>query len=150
MVKVNYMKTSEKGYNLIRQSEGFKLESYQDTGGVWTIGYGHTKGVVQGMNITEETAEKFLKQDVEHCERCLMWYSQDFTQGQYDACIDFIFNLGAGNFYSSTLFKKMKVGDYKGASDEFLKWIYGTVNGKRVKLPGLVTRRAKERELFNS
>jgi lysozyme len=70
------------------------------------------------------------------------------NQNQFDALVSFIFNVGQGNYATSTLRKLLHAGDYEGAAAEFERWIYGTVDGKKVKLPGLITRRAAERALF--
>jgi lysozyme len=70
------------------------------------------------------------------------------NQNQFDALVSFIFNVGHGNYAESTLRKKLHAGDYEGAAAEFERWIYGTVDGKKVKLNGLITRRADERALF--
>ena len=70
------------------------------------------------------------------------------TQNQYDALCSFCYNLGYGALKQSTLLKKINVGDFKGASDEFLKWNNATVNGKSIVIKGLSIRRKAERELF--
>lgn len=94
-------------------------------------------------------AEAFLKQDVviaEHTVDSLV--KVPLNQGMYDALVSFVFNLGADKFKSSTLLMRLNQGAYELAADEFPKWKYGTVNGKKQVLPGLVSRRAEERDLF--
>lgn len=74
----------------------------------------------------------------------------EFTQNQFDAVVSLVFNIGQANYAASTLRQKLKALDYTGAASEFERWVYGTVNGKKTLLNGLVTRRAKERALFES
>ena len=108
--------------------------------------------------VTEAQAENLLKQDLKLFESKLNYSLEhdkiELNQNQFDACISFIFNLGFSAFIFSTLYKKLKAGDFDGASDEFLKWVYitKTVNGEKVKLrlKGLEQRRKAERDLFLS
>ncbi|WP_343500425.1 lysozyme [Enterobacter hormaechei] len=144
------MQTSEKGIALIKQFEGCKLTAYQDSVGVWTIGYGWTqpvdgKPIRAGMTIKQETAERLLKTG-------LVSYESDvsrlvkvgLTQGQFDALVSFTYNLGARSLSTSTLLRKLNSGDYAGAADEFLRW--NKAGGKV--LNGLTRRREAERALF--
>lgn len=141
---MNYT-TSQKGIDLIKSFEGCRLVAYQDSVGVWTIGYGHTSGVYAGMTITEQQAEDFLRADLGTSESAvnrLVTYS--INQNQFDALVSFTFNVGSGNFGGSTLLKKLNAGDTTGAADQFDVWVYA---GGQV-LEGLVRRRAAEKELF--
>ncbi|MBJ9516055.1 lysozyme [Citrobacter freundii] len=144
------MQTSDKGIALIKQFEGCKLTAYQDSVGVWTIGYGWTqpvdgKSIRAGMTIKQETAERLLKTG-------LVSYESDvsrlvkvgMTQGQFDALVSFTYNLGARSLSTSTLLRKLNAGDYAGAADEFLRW--NKAGGKV--LNGLTRRREAERDLF--
>jgi len=141
------MKTSEKGFELIKHFEGLRLHAYQCSAHVWTIGYGHTAGVQPGDNIIAEQADAFLRQDITESERNVGRYvTAPLTQGQFDALVSFVFNLGAGNLHSSTLLKKLNAGDYSGAAEEFPRW----VNAGGKKLPGLVQRREAEKALFEA
>ena len=146
------MQTSDKGISLIKQFEGCKLTAYQDSVGVWTIGYGWTqpvdgKPIRAGMTIKQETAERLLKTG-------LVSYESDvsrlvkvgMTQGQFDALVSFTYNLGARSLSTSTLLRKLNAGDYAGAADEFLRW--NKAGGKV--LNGLTRRREAERALFLS
>lgn len=146
------MQTSEKGIALIKQFEGCKLTAYQDSVGIWTIGYGWTqpvdgKPIRAGMTIKQETAERLLKTG-------LVSYESDvsrlvkvgLTQGQFDALVSFTYNLGARSLSTSTLLRKLNAGDYAGAADEFLRW--NKAGGKV--LNGLTRRREAERALFLS
>lgn len=139
------MKTSEKGLELIKHFEGLRLQAYQCSAYVWTIGYGHTAGVQPGDSVTTKQADSLLRQDIEESERSIAHYvTVPLNHCQFDALVSFTFNLGAGNFRTSTLLKKLNAGDYSGAADEFSRWI--NAGGKP--LPGLVRRREAERLLF--
>ena len=154
------METSQRGINLIKRHEGVILHSYLCPKGVLTIGVGHTgSDVKKGMIITEKEAENLLKKDLKKIEDKLNYALEHdnitLNQNQFDACISFIFNLGFSAFIFSTLYKKLKEGDYAGASAEFPKWVYITKTdpetGERfkLKLKGSETRRKSEQELFN-
>lgn len=132
-------------YDMTERFEGCRLEAYQDSVGVWTIGYGHTRGVKKGDTCTEKEADEYLRGD--------MWISEaavkrlvhvPLNQGQYDALCDFVFNLGEGNLASSTLLKKLNAGDYAGAREELLRW--NKAGGKV--LSGLDARRKAEYAIF--
>ncbi|WP_431612921.1 lysozyme [Enterobacter chengduensis] len=146
------MQTSEKGIALIKEFEGCRLTAYQDSVGVWTIGYGWTqpvdgKPIRAGMTIKQETAERLLKTG-------LVSYESDvsrlvkvgLTQGQFDALVSFTYNLGARSLSTSTLLRKLNAGDYAGAANEFQRW--NKAGGKV--LNGLSRRREAERALFLS
>ena len=139
------MKTGINGLNLIKEFEGLRLQAYQCSANIWTIGYGHTADVSANDVITEEEALSFLRQDVAESERTVNQYVHvPLTQNQFDALVSFVFNLGVGNFRTSTLLRKLNAGDDDGAAQEFGCWIHA--GGKA--LPGLVRRREAERALF--
>ena len=144
------MQTSDKGIALIKQFEGCKLTAYQDSVGVWTIGYGWTqpvdgKPIRAGMTIKQETAERLLKTGlVSYESNVSRLVKVDLTQGQFDALVSFTYNLGARSLSTSTLLRKLNAGDYAGAADEFLRW--NKAGGKV--LNGLSRRREAERDLF--
>ena len=141
------MKASEKAYSLIRQFEGLRLTAYKCPSGVWTIGYGHTSGVMPGMNITKGQAEEFLRLDIETVENIVNAECPGLRQYQFDALVSFVFNVGGGNFRKSTLLKKVRVNpDDNSIMDEFLRWVYA----KGVVLPGLQKRRLAEMRLYFS
>ena len=140
------MKLGEKGTEILKYFEGCKLTAYQDSVGVWTIGYGHTKGVYNGMTITQEEAEQMLLTELEEYEG----YIEDMvtvplTQNQFDALVVWIYNLGPTNFRNSTLLKELNAGNYNAAGQEITRW--NKAGGKV--LAGLVKRREAEAELFN-
>ncbi len=141
------MKSSEKTYSLIRRFEGLRLTAYKCSAGVWTVGYGHTSGVVPGMTITKERAEEFLKKDIEMVENIVNVECANLRQCQFDALVSFVFNVGSCNFRKSTLLKKVKSNtDDNSIMDEFLRWVYS----KGVILPGLQKRRLAEMRLYFS
>lgn len=90
------MKISQAGIDLIKEFEGLRLVAYQDSVGVWTIGYGHTKGVYPGMVITEAQALLFLNEDIaSHAYGIFNYITVQLNQNQFDALVSFHFNLGA-------------------------------------------------------
>lgn len=143
----------DKAIELIRKWEGLRLSAYLDPVGIPTIGYGTIKyndgtPVRLGDTLTETEAEDLLIQHIE--DDILGGMDQAITapinENQYCALVSFTYNLGIGNFRSSTLLRKLNAGDYVGASLEFSRW--NKAGGKI--LQGLVNRRADERALFNS
>jgi len=145
------MKTSQSGINLIKFFEGFRKQTYLDSVGVKTIGYGHTKGVKLGMVITETKGEQLLSEDLAYFEkRVLELVKIPLRQNEFDALVSFTFNVGEGNLKKSTLLKRLNKLVYannamlKEVSKEFLKW--DKAGGKV--LAGLTKRREAERELF--
>ena len=139
------MTTSRKGLQLIKDFEGLRLGSYKCPAGVWTIGYGHTKGVKQGQVIDQMRADDYLVEDIAPIERQLNSIGINFRQEQFDALVSWIFNLGAGNFNNSTM-KKYIVGDYpdEQITDQMVKW----VNAGGKPLAGLKKRRISEANMF--
>ena len=145
------MEYSKNGLHLTESFEGLSLVSYPDpaTGGEpWTIAYGHTgPDVHPGMTITQEQAEDLLMQDVQKAAADVNEkVTTDLTQEEFDALVDFVFNVGAGNFNASTLLKKVNAGDIHGAAAEFERWDMAA--GKH--MAGLLRRRHAEAEEFLS
>lgn len=140
------LKISDNGIKLIKNFEGCRLQAYKCPAGVWTIGYGHTgQEVKENMKITQEQAEKYLKTDlIVHCNNVLKSVTVPLTQNQFDALVSFEYNVGYYALRGSTLLKLLNQKNYKGASEQFKRWVYA---GKKV-LPGLVKRRNAEKELF--
>ncbi|MNJ21237.1 Lysozyme RrrD [compost metagenome] len=139
------MRTSQRGLSLIKSFEGLRLLAYRDAVGVWTIGYGATRGVKPGMSITQEQAERMLLNDVQRFEpEVERLVKVSLTGNQWDALVSFTYNLGAANLESSTLLRLLNGGDYAGAAEQFPRW--NKAGGKV--LPGLVRRREAERVLF--
>ena len=140
------MVISQKGIDLIKKFEGVRLKAYLDTGGVPTIGVGHTKGVKMGQTITEAQADQFLRDDLATAMEAVRRLFPVTTQGQFDSLTSFVFNLGEGQVKTSTLRRMHNEGDYAGAKAQFARWKFD--NGKE--LAGLVKRRAAEAELYAS
>ncbi|HGY9618318.1 TPA: lysozyme [Pseudomonas putida] len=139
------MRTSQRGLSLIKSFEGLRLQAYQDSVGVWTIGYGATRGVKAGMKISKEQAERMLLNDVQRFEpEVQRLITVPLSQNQWDALMSFTYNLGAANLESSTLCRLLNAGNYASAAEQFPRW---NKAGGQV-LAGLVRRRAAERDLF--
>lgn len=144
--------TSDRGLALIKASEGLEIEAYPDpgnrvTGEPWTIGYGHTRGVRRGDVCDEAQATAWLREDLRAAEGAVRHLVDvPLSQGQFDALSSFVFNIGAAAFGNSTLLRLLNAGDSAGAAEQFKRW----VNGADGPLPGLVVRRAAERDLFLS
>jgi len=141
------MKRSPICAEMVKMFEGLKLCPYRDSVGVLTIGYGHTRNPGEGY-ITKEEAEKLLEDDLRYFEGHVVFLLQDMggdvPSFMYDALISFAFNLGASALEHSTLLKKFKEGDNRGAAAEFSRWVYA--GGKP--LPGLIKRRRAEAVRF--
>lgn len=143
------VKISERGLDLIKEHEGLRLTAYPDPasgGDPWTIGYGSTRGVKRGMTITKEQADQRLRQDVQEAESAVSRLIPIRTQGQHDALVSFVFNLGANSLKESTLRRLHNEGNYAAAANEFARWKFAA--GKV--MPGLVRRRADEKALYLS
>ena len=139
------MKTSDNGIEFIKKHEGLRLKAYLCPAGKWTIGYGHTKGVKPGQVVTKEEAERLLREDLIVVENEINRHNLNINQNQFDALASFVYNVGVGNFRTSTLLKKIKANpNDKTIANKFKRWVYS--NGKR--LPGLVKRREEEAELY--
>ena len=139
------MKTSNQGKDLIKEAEGLRLEAYLCPAKKPTIGWGHTKGVKLGQHITVQQAEDMLIEDIAPIERLLNGLKINFRQEQFDALVSWIFNLGVGNFKSSTMYKLI-FADARDEeiTDSLIRWTY---SGKQ-QLPGLMKRRVAEANLF--
>lgn len=131
--------------DMTKQFEGCNLKSYQDIRGIWTIGYGHTKNVIEGMIITQQQADELLTEDLYWAERIVNQYVHvEITQNEFDALVDFVFNVGSKNFLYSTMLSKLNDNNIQGAALEFEKWDYSA--GKVV--AGLLRRRIAEKTEF--
>lgn len=143
------MKASKILIQKIKEFEGFRSTAYKCPAGVWTIGYGHTIGVKRGDTITEEDADKLLRQELRFYESFVEKLHVTCQQHKFDALVDFAFNVGCSALESSTLLKKIRMG--KPSSEiraEFCKWVYATVGGKKRKLKGLELRREWEADRY--
>lgn len=138
------MKITNAGLDIIKKYEGCRLEAYKCPAGVWTIGYGHTKGVKPGMKITVAKADEYLKSDCKASENAVNKYQKkyNFNQNQFDALVSFTFNCGAGNL-------KTLLDNGNRDIDTISKKIplYNKAAGKE--LSGLTKRRNSEKALFD-
>ena len=152
VVEIN--KISQDGVNLIKGFEGFRSNPYTDSVGVWTIGYGTTKYMngspvrSSDPSVSELDASLMLEKQINDIYGKAVNKNTTLmeTQEQFDALTSFTYNLGEGNLKSSTLLKKHNNGDFVGASNEFLKWVYAGGNV----IQGLVNRREKEKQVYLS
>lgn len=152
-------KLSDAGVELIKSFESFRDKLYNDPVGHCTIGYGtlvHT-GNCDGRSseqpyaggLTQEQATELLRQAAEQFQKFINdKVTVSLNQNQNDALVSFVYNVGTGNFSQSTLLKLLNKGDYASVPTELKKWTKARKDGKLVDLPGLVTRRAAEAELF--
>jgi len=134
------------GIQLTENSEGCRLTPYKDGAGVWTNGFGNTWNVNPEVTITMDQAIADLKTNLASAEETVKNdVKVELTQGEYNALVDFVFNLGSGNFAGSTLLKKINAGDYKNAALEFPRWdlCAGEVS------QGLLNRRLAEQAEFD-
>ena len=139
------MTYSGNGLNFTEKEEELRLHAYQDIVGVWTIGYGHTKDVQPGQIISQEQAQQFLQEDIKSAESAVNdLVDVPLNQNEFDALVDFVFNVGEGNFENSTLLKLLNQKDYSKAAVEFARWSYAS--GKVVS--DLLKRRIAEEEEF--
>ena len=139
------MTTSRVGLRLIKEFEGLRLASYKCPAGVWTIGYGHTKGVKQGQVIDQSKADDYLVEDIAPIERLLNDLRINFRQEQFDALVSWIFNLGASAFQRSTLYIRIGTNaSDEEITDQMVKW----VNAGGKPLAGLKKRRVAEANMF--
>lgn len=140
------MEYSKDGAALTEQFESCRLEAYQDSVGVWTIGWGHTGGIQEGDTCTQEMADQWLQNDIKEAESAVNAHLKvPVNQHIFDSVVDLAFNIGTGNFDGSTLLKDINAGDFKAAVEEFEKWDFA--GGKVV--AGLLRRRLAEKEEFN-
>ncbi len=145
------MKASDNCLQLIRECEGFSTKPYLCPAHIPTIGYGSTRYAdgravtLSDAPITTIQADALLRATVAPYEEAVTrMVIVPLTQAQFDALVDFAYNVGTQNLRISTLLRKLNTGDYNGAAAQFGVW----VNGGGRRLPGLVARREKERQLF--
>jgi lysozyme len=145
---VNSFTYSADGLALTELFEGCELTAYQDQVGVWTIGYGHTGSEVRsGLTITQEQAEAYLANDVAGAATCVnRVVTLALTQQEFDALVDFVFNLGTGAFQGSTLLKDLNSGDIATAATQFDHWDHA---GGQI-VAGLLRRRQAETAMFTT
>jgi lysozyme len=133
------------GLSLIKKFEGCELEAYQCSAGVWTIGYGHTKGVAPGDSVSQEQAEQMLVDELHEYESYVNEYvTVALSQNQFDALVSWVYNLGPANLKASTMLKVLNSGEYEDVPAQMKRW--NKAGGKV--LEGLIRRREAEACLF--
>jgi lysozyme len=140
---------------LAQNAEGYYHKAYKDPAkGIWTIGIGHCGSeVVPGLVWTDAQIEAAFAKDAAEAIRMTLHYSpsvQHQSVGTQAAIYDFVFNEGIGRYMESTFKKDIDRGDLVAAKKSILMWNKGTVNGQKVVLPGLVTRRQAEADLIGT
>jgi lysozyme len=140
------MKYSPRGRQLTERWEKCRLIAYKPLKtDVWTIGYGHTKGVYEGMTCTKEQADVWLCEDIDIAETNVNTHvTVKITQGMFDALVDFDINCGNKALDNSTLLKFVNSNDKEAAAKEFEKWDH---SGGKI-IAGLLRRRQDELNLF--
>lgn len=127
------------------------VHAYRCVAGRWTCGFGATRGVRSGVKWTKEYCEQRLLEDLEeHAAVVRQSVNVPLSQSQYDALTSFVFNLGGGNFRSSTLLKKLNKGLYDEVPEQIMRWNKARVDGKLTPLRGLTRRRAAEAAIFSA
>lgn len=137
---------TREGIELIKRFEGCRLIAYRCPAGVWTIGYGHTKGVHEGQKITQDEADRMLETDLVYYEQmtCMM-VEQPIGEYQMDALVSMAYNCGVGALRKSTLLKLVNANpNDPHIRDAFMMW--NKAGGKV--LAGLVKRREAEANLY--
>ncbi len=141
----NKMKISEDGLELIKKFEGCETTAYQDSVGVWTIGFGHTKGVEEGQTCSIEDAESMLANEMDEYEGYINnMVKVDLQQHEFDALVAWVYNLGPTNLGESTMLKVLNGGQFDRVPEEMNRW---TRAGGKI-LEGLVRRRQAESLMF--
>lgn len=141
---------SPAGLALLQRHEGWRPNAYRDPVGIWTIGYGHRIKPGESFGtLTHAEGVALLARDVNIAEAAVNAAVRvPLNQGQFDALVSFAFNVGVGAFRKSTLLKLLNAGEYAAVPAQLARWRFGTRNGVKVELAGLVARRADEGQLF--
>ena len=139
-------KLSAKGALFIKLKEGFRSVAYNKLDGIWTIGYGHTLGVTQGMTCTRAEADTWFLQDVAKCEVSVNKQNLTLSQNQFDALVSYAYNIGVGAFERSNLLAMIKSGKPEAEIRKW--WTTHWITVSMEVIPGLVTRRAEEAAMF--
>ncbi len=145
------MKISDRGIQFIESFEQYAPTPYQDQAGNWTWGYGHKQlpGEPLPSFVSHRQAVQLLDSDLQWAEHAINYHVQvALAQHQFDALTSFVFNVGVGAFYESTLLRVLNDGDYNAAAAQFLRWVYVNINGRLVVSNGLLARRRAESAMF--
>ncbi len=152
------MTPDQKCFDFIKSREGIRLNAYQDSAGIWTIGYGTIQyenniPVKKGDSITQARADQLIENDIStRCNKVnAALVPAVLNQNQYNAIVSFAYNAGIGALLSSTLLKQIKANPNNLAiRDSFMVWNKAHINGKLVAVKGLTIRRAAEADMYFS
>ncbi len=146
------MRLNENGFELVKQFEGLRLVAYSDSGGVLTIGWGHTgRDVKPGMRISPERADELLWEDLGVAERGVRRHLKaTVNSNQFSALVSFAYNLGVRGASRTDVLKHVNAGRFGQAARAFDKYVHVKKDGRKIRLAGLVRRRAEERKLFET
>lgn len=146
------MRLSPAGWKALLKEEGCLLLSYKDSGGVWTIGIGCTtyqdgRKVAKGDRLTQAEADVLAQWHIEQVEsRLAALITVPLADGQWDAIVSLVFNIGSAAFEHSTLLRKLNASDFAGAAAEFPRWCRVGLSENA----GLLARRKREQAMFES
>ncbi len=147
------MQISGQGIQFVKTWEQYAPRPYRDQGGNWTWGYGHKRipGEPIPSFVSTRDALTLLEQDLHFAEAAVNHHVlQPLEQFQFDALVDFVFNVGVGAFYASTLLKDLNADDIAEAPGQIKRWVFVTEDGQMVVSAGLVVRRNAEARLFST
>lgn len=154
------MKISDKGLEMIKKAEGYMPKIYLDQAGLPTIGYGHlltktekASGLFEGKELSKAEATELLRRDVQEAEESIgQLVKVQLNQNQFDALVDFVFNVGTNALKTSTLLKLLNAGDYASVPAQLMRWnkITNPKTGKKEPLAGLTKRRQREADLWSA
>lgn len=143
-----WLAINEKGLDVIRKSEGLRLDAYY-LAGQWLIGYGHAGTAREGMTITADEADRLLEDDVKDAEEAVRrLVAARINENEFSALVSLAYNMGPASFARTEALRRLNAGDRKGAADAFRYLVAADINGERVILDALVRRRKAERALF--
>lgn len=145
------MKLSEEGLKFLKQKEGVREYIYDDGAGFLTGGVGHKltgkelENYKLGAFVPECQVDAWLRMDVERAEKCVNnWVVVELTQTGFDMLVSLVFNIGGEAFKKSTLLRQLNRGLMEEASEQFKRWVFS----KKIRIAGLVNRRAEESRKF--
>jgi len=148
------MKTSKQGIDFIKLHENFEPNAYIDPVGILTIGYGHVirsfEQDLRTKTLTEQEATQLLMDDLTSRENTVKTLVKvPINQNKFDALVSLVFNIGSGAFKNSTVLRLINQNATKESiSNAWKLWNKGTVGGVKITLPGLVTRRKDEVDMY--
>ncbi len=144
----SWLAINERGLNVIKKSEGLRLEAYL-LAGQWLIGYGHAATAQPGITITEREAEQLLIADVRDAEAAVRrLVAVPINENEFSALVSLAYNMGSSAFAGIEVLRRLNAGDRAGAANAFRYLVFADIDGARVALEALKRRRSEERALF--